>query len=94
MNAKSKWSLFCSWVTGTAPEQKHKVKSLEHCASCRLPLEPLQSIFAPASSKTYCQVCRAMIAAADTPYLQAVQEEYQEEQKRKKTLMLGGNYLS
>jgi predicted sulfurtransferase len=94
MKAKSRWSSFYAWLMGTPRESKAEVKGVEFCESCRLPLERLQSVFAPVSGKTYCRVCRAMIQAADRPYLKAVQEEYQEEQKRKKILMLGGNYLS
>jgi predicted sulfurtransferase len=94
MNVDSKLFSFYAWLTGAAREGKGKRKCVEHCASCRLPVDKLQPIFAQGGRRTYCQVCRAMIEAADTPYLQAVQEQYQEEQKRKKILMPGGNYLS
>jgi predicted sulfurtransferase len=94
MKAKSKKFSFYAWLTSAAPEKEAKVKSVHFCASCRLPLDKLQSIFVQVTRAARCQLCRAMIAAADTPYFKAVQEDYQEEQKRKKILMLGGNYLS
>jgi hypothetical protein len=94
MNTTSKRFSFWAWLTGATRQTETRIKWVERCASCRLPLEKLHSMFASVGKESYCQACCAMIKAADTPYLQAIQGQYNEEQKRKKILLLGGNYLS
>ena len=94
MNERPKSFSFFAWLTGAARKRKNTVKCRGYCASCHVPLEKLQPMFTGVSRRTYCQVCRGMIEAANTPYLQTVQDQYLEEQKRKKILLPGGNYLS
>lgn len=94
MNERSKSFSFFAWFTGAARKRKSTDKWLGSCASCRIPLEKLQTTFTGLGRQTYCQACRSMIEAANTPYMQTVQDQYLEEQKRKKILLPGGNYLS
>ena len=93
MNERPKLFSFFAWFTGAARNRKNTVKWVGSCASCRIPLEKLQPMFRGGARQT-CQVCRGMIEAAKTRYLQTVQDQYLEEQKRKKILLPGGNYLS
>jgi hypothetical protein len=94
MNERAKSSSFFAWFTGAARKRKNTVTSRGYCASCRLPLEKWQALFGSVDRQAYCQVCRSMNEGANTPYLQTVQDKYLEEQKRKKILLTGGNYLS
>jgi len=87
---KSKLLSVVGWMTWAFS----KPKRTEPCKYCQLPLERSRSASAPTVTRDiYCQVCRAMITAASTPYLFSVQARYEEEQKRKMILMFGGNYL-
>lgn len=94
MNERRKLFSFFARFIGAARKRKNTVKWVGSCASCRVPLEKLQPIFTGVGRQTYCQVCRAMIDAANIPYMQTVQDQHLEEQKRKKILLPGGNYLS
>ena len=81
------------WMTGTLRKAR-SARYPESCKFCQLPLEELRCASAPMARDTYCQVCWVMIEAASTPYFLAIHDRYEEEQKRKRILMLGGNYLS
>jgi hypothetical protein len=92
----ARWKLFSifSWLRRAGRKSKIHPKCAGYCDSCRLPLERVHSIFTPFGRGAYCQVCRAMIATASTSFLIGVQQQFEEEQKRKKILTLGGNYLA
>ena len=94
MNGPWRFLAIYEWITGALRKAKGDAKRARSCAFCQLPLEKLRSVSAPIAGDIYCQVCRAMVEAARTRYLVAIQARYEEEQKRKMILMFGGNYLA
>jgi uncharacterized Zn finger protein (UPF0148 family) len=88
MNGQRRLLSIYEWIIGALRKAKGNARRAESCKSCQLPLEKS----APIAGHVYCQVCHALIETASTPYLLAIQERYQEEQKRKMILMPRGNY--
>ena len=90
MNGQRRQLSIYERIMGALRKSKRNARRTASCKSCQLPLEKL----APIAGDIYCQVCRALIETANTPYLLAIQSRYEEEQKRKMILMSGGNYLA
>lgn len=75
-------------------------KNSNVCSDCGIPLDSLyRNILitihhdGTATSSTVCFVCHAMSGAANTPYFDKAEAEYEHRKRKIKSLRPGGDYL-